>query len=213
MCLVAAMAPDFDESKDHLVLVAGHFSGVRKLNEIPCMMTSEEIQSGVVDCFSGTPSMSTLTVYEVVYGKANRRELPVAYHPAVMQRVPPGAGEPLVVLLHSDGKHYILTSERAPIARLTSGEWAIPIYEDAQLTVLPCGAKPLVHKLEFAAPLPSESLSDWTEDSIEAIKQNAHGYVRNGRFYITHGIPLKDMRSFLASVAPTTESYYCNEYE
>jgi hypothetical protein len=207
--------PDFDDSRLQLVLVAGEFSGVRQLNERPCRLTDEELDSGVVDCWGGVPSVTTLDVREVVYGEVHGAHLRVAYHPSgPNQDKPPGLGNPTLALLNYDGRHFVLTNERRRIARTTSGEWAMPVYRDDELTILPCGARPLIQPLRFANPQPSESLEEgYTAQDIEELAKNPRVRMDRGRFFITHGILLKDMRTLLASRVPAPDDYYCRDYE
>lgn len=57
------------------------------------------------------------------------------------------------------------------------------------------------------------SLSDYSPDDIERLRQNPWVKVEGGHYFITHGILLEDIRTFMASAAPTTEEYYCRAYE
>lgn len=203
--------PPFDESRMSLVLVAGEFIDVHRLDAVPCNFDLEEHSPDVIeDCFSGKPSVSTLHVYDVVHGDIKGRQLRVAYHPMIGEPPnPPGDGEPLLVLMQFDGTHLVLTHERQRIARTTSGEWAMPLYWESQLTILPCGARPLIKRLWFANPMPSEVFE---EDAAEELRNSPYGTLRNGRFYPTHGVLLRDMKQFLAGGAPSPDKYYCADY-
>ena len=205
--------PPFDEKRSHLVLVAGNFSGVRHLDEPPCMMKEIPLDDGiVVDCFSGPPSRSTFHVYDVVFGSLADRHPSVAYHSSIMnQNVPPGEGKPVLALLFTDDRHVVMGNVLRPIARTIDGEWAMPVYANFQLNIMPCGAVPLVRPLKFAHPQPSQSLEGLDSEWIEELRQNPRVRMEEGRFYITHGIPLHDIRQFMATVSP--DPYYCDDYE
>jgi hypothetical protein len=208
--------PPFDESKTSLVLAAGTFSGVHETGAPPCLMdlSGDPELAGVVDCWSGTPSITTLNVFDVLYGRVTRSALPVGFHPSLMEKgKPPGGGRPQLTLLQSDGRHFLLTYERLPIAQTVTGEWALPIEEVAMLTILPCGAEPLVQPLRFAHPRPVYPLDEYTPDDVERLRQNPWVKVEGGHYSITHGILFEDIRTFLASVAPATDDYYCRAYE
>lgn len=206
--------PAFDESRSRFVLVAGYFSGVRQLDERPCMLSDEEVESGVVDCWSGTPSVTTLNAFDVVYGTLPRSRVQVAYSPSLQNSDrPPGDGKPMLVLLLSDGNHFVLTSQRASIVQTTQGDWAMPVYENETLTVLPCGAEPLVKPLRFAPPLPGDTLENIGEFGVERLQGNTRVRISDGRFTITHGVLLNDMRKFMATAHIDPDQYYCHEYE
>jgi hypothetical protein len=209
---VASKWPPFDEKRSHLVLAAGNFSGVRHLDEPPCLMSDYTGEDGIVfDCFSGPPSRSTFHVYEVVFGGLSDRHPSVAYHASIMKpEATPGDGKPTLVMLFTDDRYVIHGGNEAEIAPTIDGEWAMPVYEDGQLYLLPCGALPLVRPLKFASPQ-SRSLEGLDAEQIERLRQNPRVRMDNGRFYITHGIPLSDIRRFMAT-ASIPDHYFCEDH-
>lgn len=211
---VGAKWPAIDYEHSRLVMVAGNFSGVRHLDEPPCMMKEIPLDDGIVfDCFSGPPSRSTFHVYEVVFGSLADRHPSVAYHSSILNsNVPPGAGNPMLALMYTDGRHVVLGNGAREIAQTVDGEWAMPVYANIQLDIMPCGAVPLVRPLKFANPQPSQSLEGLDGKWIEELRQNPRVRMEEGRFYVTHGIPLRDIRQFMATVN-VPDSYYCDDYE
>ncbi len=209
--------PPFQQDKSAVVLAAGQFSGVRALDELPCLWDKDVVESGVADCWSGTPSVTQFNAFDILYGTLPGRHVRVAYHPSLHEpNVPPGGGVPTLVILLSDGKYQTLTSLRADIARTTSGQWALVVENNDSLKVLPCGAKSLIRPLEFSAPWPGRTLDEGelkNEDTMKLLRGNSNIELRGKQVHITHGIPLDDIRSFMRSLELSPDTYYCDDYD
>jgi hypothetical protein len=148
--------PKLDEQEQRWVVVVGSFGAAHDLDERPCMLTDEEIDSGVIDCFATAPPFQArLTVQDVLFGKLPPKTIDVSASTSRGRfRLPRGSARPQIVLLVTDGKRHI-AREWTDVARLRSGGWAIPVIDaEDSVPVLPCVAAPLVQPLDFAWPRP-----------------------------------------------------------
>jgi hypothetical protein len=207
--------PKVDENELTVVLAAGQFHTVRGLDEEPCLGEAGETSEGViVDCFSGSPSVVTFDVREVLYGTLPGKSVPVFFHPPIGRPYePPYGGGPLLVVLQSDGEHHFLTYLRGDIARLAPREWALAISEDGDASVLPCGASNLVRELKFAHPRPRRKLDPYEledEELMTSLRNNPRVQIRGRYLYTLHGIPLRDVRELVDSLQPTLDTYQCH---
>jgi hypothetical protein len=175
---------DYDQSRDRRLLVVGDFSSIWWLDAIPPCLdgapggTSENEM--VIDCDYAPAAITTLNVEEVVYGDYPGQRLQVLQREWPFREPgPPGNGKPMLVLLQTDGKNYAIYRLQL-LARTTQGEWALPVEGEELLDILPCGAGPLVKPLRFAHPLPGSR----------------------------QGIPLSDIKKFIAAKPPRTPAEY-----
>ena len=208
--------PQLQDDKSSIVVAAGRFTGVHPLDETPCLLSQEEIESGVVDCWSGTPSTTQFDVFRILYGTLPGRRVQVAYSPSLHKlTLPPGGGDPTLAVLLSDGKHHILSRLTTHIARTASGQWALAVENNESLHVLPCGAKSLIRPLKFETPQ-SRTLDEFEltdKNRMESLRNNPNIALRGKDLYITRGILLDDIRSLMQPLALTPDTYHCDDYD
>jgi len=206
--------PEAQEERLYPVVAAGSFRDVRPTDAPPCLGTDDPAgESGlIVDCFSGTPSVSRFEVIDVLHGTLPGKTVTVAFHPPMGSSRPPGEGLPVMVVLHSDGAHHFLNYPLTDVARLETGEWALVVRTNSDLSMLPCGAERFVRPLNFASPLPRMKLGNYELENTELMNELQHDprvIVRGKYVYYTHGISLSDVRSFINSAERSFENLHC----
>jgi hypothetical protein len=122
-CASQSHWPDLAPDASRAVVAVGYFEHTRYLDERPCMMTDEEIASGVVDCFATAPPFqAAFVVQQVVFGTFHTRRVQVAVHTTHgIEELPLGRARPQIVLFVSDGWHHIPPRLRPASSQQTSG--------------------------------------------------------------------------------------------
>jgi hypothetical protein len=201
ICSCTPYVPLLESGREQTVVATGHFTSVQEAQNRPGKLTDEERElSQVSDCFCGKPAVAAFEVDDVLSGRTHRSRILLFNVGYVYNRdVRPGASHPQLVVMSTDGHHYIVDSlYPLDLARTTSGEWALPIiYPDEMPGGLPDDAITLVKPLQFANPLPRLPLDSDAGRRIAAGHAMEGTRVEGSFVYLGRGILIEELRQLL----------------
>jgi hypothetical protein len=200
--------PELDEDATRTLVAVGYFEHARYLDERPCMMTDEEISSGVVDCFATAPPLqASFVVEQAVFGSLPASRITIAANAARgIDDFPLGRSRPQIVLFSSDGRHTIANAW-SDVAFLRSGKRAVPVANEFELRFLPCDATALIQPLDFAPPYPSEPLEGLDEEWVRSVRTLPGMRVEGSRLYIERGLTVDDIAGLLTGHSTSPDDW------
>lgn len=201
-----------DEDKAFRVLVTGTFGLARSFNGSDCGLTEDEIDSGVVDCFSGPPKIATFRIDRVLSGKRLASQVQVVFYPRISSEEVMTTKSYVLALLISDGLHYTL-GRRRDLFRTSAGSWALPVMDDYDISLLPCRAAAIEKPIKFS-PEARRRTDDYDSNYLATASAEHRITVAEEYFYPISGIELRDLnRLFRTSpnLLNSEDAYDCEE--
>lgn len=113
--------------------------------------------------------------------------------------------EPELILIGSKNGQYVLPRyHRLRLAKLSSGEYAVPIFDGDELWWLPCSIKKYIKLAQFRS-----SIGISVEDAYDDLKKSKYVYLNKGVYIPAYAISIKDIRSYLAIKEPLFKQFEC----
>lgn len=190
-CTTYPYGPVVDPDNAFLVLAAGTRGGSREFAGSDCGFTEEELDSGVIDCFSAPARVAPFKVKEALSPRRTPRHLQVVFYPTHSASARAN-GQYELAVLRTDGERYVLSHSR-DLYRTLSGSWAFPVMDENDHEMLPCPASALVKPIDFADPQPRYSL-EGNESFASSAQAKGMLVVSDGYMYPKKGIDLTDLR-------------------
>lgn len=189
-------------------IVVGYFSHSKNLGYF-CPPSEPPLE---VDCF-GLPPTTQLTVTELLIGTIPEKRLELyAYDLHHPERFPNGSDQLQLIRLNNqfdaEGKIHGDLEDFWPLARLKSGELAIPVGTDEDLPSLPCVDDEdfNIEPLKFAYPYPSQAPNEYLAKLGLRNRENPRVEFAGNKVIIKYGVRLASIRKIIERM-PTDSKY------
>jgi len=113
--------------------------------------------------------------------------------------------EPELILIGSKNGQYVLPRyHRLQLAKLSSGEYAVPIFDGDELWWLPCSIKKYIKLVQFRS-----SIGISVEDAYDDLKKSKYVYFNQYVYIPAYAVSINDISAHLAKEKPLFKHFKC----